>query len=104
MDDKPIYIVGHGKSQKDNPITMRYGQFFIGFIVDSHTSEIIDCEVTAILSITSCFVKDILVGKKLDSDIDIIEQELQNRYFASSQKAILAACKDAQKKYKLIFI
>lgn len=93
------YIVGNSKSQQNNPITHVYGAFFMGFIVKSTTGEIVDVECNSILPLTSDFIKTIFIGKNITQDYEKIRIDLEKRYLASSQKAILVAFKDAQKKF-----
>lgn len=97
--DNSLYIVGNSKSQMNNPITQVYGQFFIGFIVDNGSGRIIDVECNAIISLTNNILKDILIGENITMDFDTIRDRITKRYLGSSQKAILVAFKDAQKKY-----
>ena len=97
--ENSIYIVGNSKSQMNNPITQVYGQFFIGFIVEIENGRIIDVECNAIISLTNNILKDILIGENMTMDFDIIKNKITRRYLGSSQKAILVAFKDAQKKY-----
>lgn len=97
--ENSLYIVGNSKSQMNNPITQVYGQFFIGFIVESKSGEIIDIECNAIISLTNNILKDILIGENITTDYDTIKNRIINRYLGSSQKAILVAFKDAQKKF-----
>lgn len=94
-----LYIVGNSKSQANNPITQVYGQFFIGFIVEKESGKIIDVECNAIISLTNNILKDILIGESMTADFDSIRLKIASRYLGSSQKAILVAFKDAQKKY-----
>lgn len=94
-----LYIIGNSKSQMNNPITQMYGQFFIGFIVESESGKIIDVECNAIISLTNNILKDILIGENMATDYDTIKNQITKRYLGSSQKAILVAFKDAQKKY-----
>ncbi len=97
-----VYIVGHGKTSADNAITNNFKIFFIGFVVDTTNDEIVDLECSATISITSRFVHDLFMGKSF-SDIDPeMEHEIARRYYGTSQKAIIAAYKDAVKKYKEI--
>lgn len=93
------YIIGNSKSQQNNPITHVYGVFFMGFVVNSQTEEIIDVECNSILPLTNEFVKTLFIGKSIRHDYDQIRAEVEKRYLGSSQKAILVAFKDAQKKY-----
>ncbi len=97
--ENSLYIIGNSKSQMNNPITQVYGQFFIGFIVDAKAGKIIDVECNAIISLTNNILKDILIGENITTDYDTIKNHITKRYLGSSQKAILVAFKDAQKKF-----
>ncbi|CQR70950.1 hypothetical protein SpAn4DRAFT_1928 [Sporomusa ovata] len=48
---------------------------------------------------TNEFIRSLFVGKNIQDDSDIIRQEIEDRYFGSSQKAILVAYKDVQKQF-----
>ena len=97
--ENTIYIVGNSKSPQNNPITQQYGQFFIGFVVDRETGEIITCGSSATIAVTAEFICSLFTGKSLSDDFQAIKQHVETRYFGSSQKAILVAYKDAQKKF-----
>jgi hypothetical protein len=97
--ENSLYIVGNSKSQMNNPITQVYGQFFIGFIADNESGRIIDVECNAIISLTNNILKDIFIGENMGTDFDTIKNRITKRYLGSSQKAILVAFRDAQKKY-----
>lgn len=97
--ESALYIIGNSKSQQNNPITQLYGQFFIGFVVENSTGIIIDVECNAIITLTNKFLQDIFIGEKISTDYEALKDRIVNRYLGSSQKAILVAFKDAQKKY-----
>lgn len=97
--DDVIYIIGDARTQEDNPITYQYGKFFVGIIVNGKTGEILDFECSTTLNITNTFLKSIFVGKNILSDADMIEKNIEKRYFGSSRRAILVAYKDAIRKY-----
>jgi len=97
--ENSLYIVGNSKSQMNNPITQVYGQFFIGFIVDGDNGRILDIECNAIISLTNNILKDMLIGVSMTVDFETIKNQITKRYLGSSQKAILVAFRDAQKKY-----
>lgn len=97
-----VYIVGHGKTSCDNAITSNFKIFFIGFVIDTTNDEIVDLECSATISITSRFVHDMFVGKTFSEVDPEMEEEISRRYYGTSQKAIIAAYKDAVKKYKEI--
>jgi hypothetical protein len=98
-DRNTVYIVGHGKTATDNAITSNYKIFFIGFVIDIDTGEIIDLECTATLDITRRFVTSIFQGRNFSSYDHSLESEILSRYFGTSQKALITAYKDAQKRF-----
>ena len=97
-----VYIVGHGKTSCDNAITSNFKIFFIGFVVDTITDEIVDLECSATVSVTSRFVHDLFIGKSFAEYDPELEKEILRRYYGTSQKAIITSYKDAVKKYKEI--
>lgn len=97
-----VYIVGHGKTSCDNAITSNFKIFFIGFVVDTTDDSVVDLECSATISITSRFVHDLFVGKSFAEYDMQLEENIARRYYGTSQKAIIAAYKDAIKKYKEI--
>lgn len=97
--DSTVYIVGHGKTSNDNAITSNFKIFFIGFVIDAQTDQVVDLECSATIDITNRFVRDLFLEKSFDRYDPEIEKELMRRYFGSSQKAIVTAYKDAVKKY-----
>jgi hypothetical protein len=102
FDENAIYIVGNAKSSQNNPITQLYGQFFLGFVVEKASGKILACGISATISVTSDFVSSLFVGRSLLDEAESVKKLVENRYFGSSQKAILVAFKDAQKKYNQI--
>ncbi|HWR08890.1 DUF3870 domain-containing protein [Sporomusa sp.] len=97
--ENTIYIVGNAKSQQNNPITHHYGQFFIGFVVERETGKIVACGSSAMVSTTAEFICSLFAGRSLQEEFETVKQQVESRYFGSSQKAILVAYKDAQKKF-----
>jgi hypothetical protein len=94
-----IYIAGNAKSPVHNAITLQYGQFLIGFVIDGSTGEIVACDASTSVQVTNEFIRTLFIGKNMLKDEDDIIQEVRERYFGSSQKAVLVAFKDAQKQF-----
>lgn len=99
-DKGTIYIVGNAKTNTDNAITTLYNSFYIGFVVDVSTGEIVDASCSSTLRTTDEFVRVLLTGRNLNSYSHELEEEVKRRYHGSSQKAILVAYKDGVKKYR----
>ena len=94
-----IYIIGDAQASNNNPITQQFNSFFIGLVIDTTNHKIIDAGCSATILITSDFVKSLFLNQNM-FDNETIENEIRLRYFGSSQKALVVAFKDAQKKYK----
>lgn len=96
---KTVYVIGHGRTSNDNAITQHFKIFFIGFVVDVDTDEIVDLGCSATINTTQTFIASIFIGRRFDRYYEDIEDEIMRRYFGTSQKAIIIAYKDALKKY-----
>ena len=96
-----IYIIGIAKSQQHNPITQQYGRFLLGFVVNKDSGIIESCGSTVVMKSTYDFLDDLFRGLNIDTDGELIRSELENRYFGASQKAIMVAFRDAQRRFCL---
>ena len=94
-----VYIVGNSKTNVDNAITIRYNQFFIGFVVNTEDDTIVDLSSSVTIRTTDEFIVCLFRGKSLAGYDSDIEEEIKRRYHGSSQRAIIVAYKDAVKKY-----
>ncbi|MGC5325871.1 DUF3870 domain-containing protein [Brevibacillus sp. SYSU BS000544] len=99
-DDDTLYVVGDAQASTKNPITQQYSSFFVGLVIDATNDKIVEAGCSATIPLTSDFVRSIFVGRKI-WDTDEVTVALRRRYFGDSQKALIVAFKDAQKKYKL---
>ncbi|WP_338751160.1 DUF3870 domain-containing protein [Bacillus sp. FJAT-52991] len=99
-DKNTIFIIGDAKASQNNPITKKYNQYFLAIVVDQTDGKIIDVECSATVDITKHFVRSLFIGRHID-DPSIVE-DISQRYFGSSQKALIVAFNDAQKKYQAI--
>jgi|UPI00031EBC18 hypothetical protein len=99
--DHTIYIIGEAKAPSNNPITQQYKLFFIGLVVDRETGKIVDADCTTTIDLTRAFIRSLFVGQSI-LDIEGVSQQIQTRYFGSSQKALTVAFKNASLKYQSI--
>ncbi|MCL1631765.1 DUF3870 domain-containing protein [Sporolactobacillus sp. CPB3-1] len=94
-----IYIIGDAKSSQKNPITLRFNQFFIGIVIDQDSGRIVDADCSATIMLTVRFVRSLFIGRLMEDPEILVD--LRQRYFGSSQKALIVAFGDALKKYRL---
>ena len=74
-------------------------EFYISLIVERDTGKILELDCNTILEVTKQFVASMFVGKSLRTDVPLIEKEIRERYFALTQKPLIACMKDACNRY-----
>ncbi|MCS7460995.1 DUF3870 domain-containing protein [Paenibacillus doosanensis] len=98
-DKDTVYIIGDAQVSVNNPITQQFNAFFIGLVVDTTNHKIVDAGCSSMIPLTSEFVRSLLIGQNM-LQLETASDEIRRRYHGSSQKALIVAFKDAQKKYK----
>ena len=93
MDYSPdtVFITGQARPAKEDAISL--------VIVDRKTGRIEDAQCNTILPMTDRFVHSLIVGKGLVEDMEELEKIIRSRYFALTQRALLASLKDARNQY-----
>ena len=94
-----ILVVGQAKPSKEDAIYNLHGEFYISLIVERETGKILELDCNTILDVTKRFVASMFVGKSLKTDIPAIEKDIRERYFALTQKPLIACMKDACNRY-----
>ena len=98
MENKnTILVVGQAKPSKEDAIYNLHGEFYISLIVERDTGKILELDCNTILEVTKQFVASMFVGKSLRTDVPLIE--IRERYFALTQKPLIACMKDACNRY-----
>ena len=97
-----ILVVGQAKPSKEDAIYNLHGEFYISLVLDRESGEILDMDCNTILEVTKNFVASMLIGKSLKTDVAIMEKEIKNRYFALTQKPLIACIKDAHNRYMMV--
>ena len=102
MDKRTLYITGEARTNMDNAITKIYGVFYMAFEVVEETGEIVDVDCNATLKLTRTFIRKLFLHHGILEESLFLEQEVEQRYFGSSGKGILAAYRDARQHYRQI--
>ena len=90
-----------GQAQPEDAIYNLHGEFYISLVVERDTGRILDVDCNTILSVTKNFVASMFVGKNLRTDTEVLEREIKERYFALTQKPLIACMKDAHNRYMM---
>lgn len=101
-DKDTILVVGQAKPSREDAIYSLHGEFYISLVVERNSGLILDMECNTILSVTREFAASLLEGRSLRTDMAEIEKDIKERYFALTQKPLIACIKDAHNRYMVI--
>ena len=98
-----IFVTGVAKVSREDVINTLYGTFTLSLVIQRNTGLILHCSANMIMADTIAFLQDILIGKNLLKDMDRMVEEIRSRFLALSQKAVIAALKDAQNNFLTVY-
>lgn len=97
-----IFVTGSARPGKDDAISSAYNTFFVSLIIDKETHIIVNATCNAVREMTQDFIKMLLVNRNLITELDLIVQDIQERFFGLVQKTLIVALKDAHNRYIMI--
>ncbi len=97
-----ILVVGQAKPSKEDAIYNLHGEFYISLVLERESGKILDMDCNTILEVTKNFVASMLIGKSIRDDVKAMEREIKERYFALTQKPLIACIKDAHNRYMMV--
>ena len=97
---RSLLVVGQARPAKEDAITLTHGEFYLALVLDGGTGRILDAECNTILGLPRVFVRQLLVGRTLPQDLPELEGEIRRRYFALTQRPLIACLRDASGRYE----
>ena len=101
--DSVIFLTGQAKPGKEDAISTVYSVFSLCLFVDTRTDMIVDLACTTVMDETEAFIRHLLVGRSLVTELEPMIDTLSKRFFALVQKTLIVALKDAQNRYLMIY-
>ena len=101
-DNNTLLIVGQAKPSREDALYTLHGEFYISLVVEKESGKILDIECNTILAVTRNFVADLFIGKSIKTDLEELEKTIKERYFALTQKPLIACMKDAHNRYMMV--
>ena len=102
-NDSVIFLTGQAKPSKEDAISAVYSVFSLCLFLDTRTDCIENLICTTAMPETQEFVRQLLIGKNLVSEMDLMVDILKKRFYALVQKTLIVALKDAQNRYLMIY-
>ena len=97
-----VFVTGVAKVAKDDPIASSYEVFFVGLVVDKNTCVIVDATCNTARDLTMDFIRSIVIGHNLETELNAMTTELRNRFFGLVRKPLLVALKDAHNRFMVV--
>ncbi len=100
---KTSYVSSYAKLPVGTPSENVYKSLDIGLIINTETGIIENASVTLLTDVAAEFLTNIIVGFNInDNNLDVLLDEIKERYHGSAQKAIIVAIKKVVEKYESI--
>ncbi len=98
--ENTVYICESAQTSVQNPIANRHRVLILGIVVEKETGIIVDAEINSICGITTRFVHDMLVGRSLSKDLDLLVDSFEKRYHGSSRKGLIVCLNAAAQRFE----
>lgn len=102
-NDSVIFLTGQAKPGKEDAISAVYSVFSLCLFVDTKTDCIVNLICTTAMPETQEFVQQLLIGRNLVNEMDVMIGILKKRFHALVQKTMIVALKDAQNRYLMLY-
>ncbi len=93
-----IFAAGMAAPTASTPIAVQYDLLLVTFTFRQGDGIILDAEANMVCDITSSYLRTLLVGRCIYTDLPKILEQIQNTYLGLSQRALLVCMKDAYNK------
>lgn len=98
-----IFITGQAKPSNEDAINAMYKTFSLCLFIETETNEIVDIACTTIMDETEDFIRYLICGSNIITDVDSIIEVLKKRFFGLVQKTLIVALKDAHNRYSMLY-
>ena len=94
-----VLVVGQARPAKDDAINLTHGEFYLALVLQRNTGRILEAECNTILNVPRAFIRQLLVDRCLPADLPYLEGCIKTRYFALTQRPLIACLRDASNRY-----
>ena len=94
-----LLVVGQARPAKEDAINLTHGEFYLALVLERDTGRILSAECNTILELPRAFVRELLTGRCLPGDLPALESQIRTRYFALTQRPLIACLRDASNRY-----
>lgn len=99
---RTMFFGGYAKLPAGITAAELYKIVAVGLEIDAATGQIVDADCTLATSTAKKVFRQIVVGWRIDEDINVIVRELMSYYHGAAQRALITAVKAVCEKYRTI--
>ncbi len=97
-----VFVTGVAKPAKDDPVSSVYDVFFVSLVVDRNNNLIVNVACNTASHMTEDFIRSLLIGKNMTTEVEAMVQDIRSRFFGLLQKALIVSLKDAHNRYMMV--
>lgn len=98
-NDHCILATGFAQLPKGTPLYEMHKIIACVLIIDSKTDKIVDASFSFIMDLTNQFISSLIIGKSIQNGLDEIVKEIEKKYIASEQRAVIQTIRTAYDRY-----
>lgn len=95
-----IYVVGHARLPAETTAKHVYEILSLGLALDKETRKIVEVSCTTLPPYGNEYIREILLGRKIDEDLDTVVEDIRSHYVCRTRNALLAALDDLLKRLR----
>ncbi len=99
--DNDHYVLSTGFAQlpKGTPLYEMQKVIACVLVIDTVEEVIVEASFSFIMNLTNEFISSLVVGRSIHDGLDEISKQIEKRYIASEQRAIIQAIRTAYDRY-----
>lgn len=95
-----IYVTGQARLPADTAARHVYGVLCLGLLLERATGRILEVSCVTLPPYGNEFIRELLLGKTIEDDLETITEEIRSRYICRTSDALLAALQDLVKRLR----
>lgn len=95
-----VLVTGHAQIPKGTALYEHYKIMDLVLIINLNDDLIVNAEFTFLTRCLNEFLKTIIIGRSLSSDLEDILEDINNNTFFPARKAVVKALQNAQDRYE----
>jgi len=98
-NDHCILTTGFAQLPKGTPLYETHKIIACVLVIDTEKEIVVDASFSFIMDLTKEFIGSLIIGKSIQNGIEDIVKEIEKKYIASEQRAIIQSLRTSYDRY-----